>query len=78
MNALRGDFSHLRSVNRFFAAVDAIAAREIFRIRRLHRFVVDDDAPAGIQFEIRNLLEKRTLFLLPDGFDDYIAGDFKH
>lgn len=43
MNSLRREFSHLRRVNRFRAAIDAIAAGENARIRGLHQFI-DDDA----------------------------------
>ena len=59
MNSLRREFSHLRSVNRFRAAVDAIAAREDFRIGCLHQFV-DGDATLFVKFDA-DALEKSGL-----------------
>ena len=76
MNSLRRQFAHLRSVNRFRAAIDAIAAREDFRVRGLHQFI-DRNATFFVELDA-DVLEKSRLFLLSDCLDNHIARDFKN
>ncbi len=61
MNTHRRKLAHLRSVNRFFAAVGTIAAGEYLWVGRLH-LIIDDDAAFFIRLDAANIGENDAIF----------------
>src|SRR6184192_637616 len=68
----RRAFAFGDAVDDFLSARDAVAAGEVARVRRLHRALVDDDAPA-IQPNVGQALEQLEMLLLPRRCDHHVA-----